>query len=267
MLLFKLCVTPLLMGIATLVARRWGPVVGGIFTALPLTAGPVSAFLLAEQGLAFAVDAACASMLGYAALSVFILVFVEMARRDLGWLLTCLGSALTYFAVAWVFSLLPRSGELCFVVALVCLAVVLRCIPRTRAQWHPVRMAWWDLPARMLTAGGLVLGITGIASVIGPQWSGFLATFPVFITLMGVFTLVQAGQEPLRMLMRGFVGGLFGSLAFFYVLLLALPVMHAALAYALASGVNLAVSGADLWLSSHSLRALQRLLQARRRRQ
>ena len=265
MLLFKLCLTPLLMGAATLVTRRWGPVVGGIFTALPLTAGPVSAFLFVEQGRAFAMDAACASMLGYAALAFFILAFVELARRGLGWLWACLGSAATYFTLAWLLSFLPRWGTLCLAVALASLALVLRGIPPASARWQPVRTAWWDLPMRMAAAGGLVMGITGIAGIIGPQWSGFLATYPVFITLLGVFTLVQTGQESLRMLMRGFVGGMFGSVLFFYTLLLALPAMHAALAYALAALVNLAVCGADLWLSSHSLRALLRVLRRQKK--
>lgn len=259
MLLFKLCITPLLMGVATLVARRWGPVVGGIFTALPLTAGPVSAFLLLEQGRDFAVDAACASMLGYAALAFFILAFVRMAEKGCRWQTVCLGSSATYFAFAWGFSFLPRSGLVCLTLSCLCLWLVLRALPCTGKHWETPRAAWWDLPMRMVAAGGVVLGITAVARIIGPQWSGFLSTYPVFITLMGVFTLVQAGQEPLRMLMRGFVGGMFGSVIFFFVLRLALFEMPGAAAYAVASLVNLLVCGADLWLSKHSLRALRRL--------
>lgn len=263
MLLFKLCITPLLMGVTTLVARRWGPVVGGIFAALPLTAGPISVFLLLEQGQDFAMDAACASMLGYAALAFFILAFVRMAEKGYGWQLVCLGSTITYFAFAWVFSFLPRTGLVCLVVSSLCLWVVLRAIPRTGKHWETPRAAWWDLPTRMVAAGVVVLGITAVARIIGPQWSGFLSTYPVFITLMGVFTLVQAGQEPLRMLMRGFVGGMFGAVIFFFVLRLTLPEMHGVAAYALASLVNLLVCGLDLLLSRHSLRALRRFLRTR----
>ena len=264
MLLFKLLVTPLLMGVATLVTRTWGPAVGGIFTALPLTAGPVSAFLYVEQGPLFALDAACASMLGYAALVFFILAFVRMARR--GWGAACLCGALTYFSFAWLFSFVPREPSLCLVLSVLCLTLVLRLLPRVRGHWVTPRMAWWDLPGRMVLAGGLVLTITGLAHLLGPQWSGFLGTYPVFITLMGVFTLVQAGGEALGMLMRSFVAGLYGSVIFFYVLCLSLPQMHPALAYGLASLVNIAICAVDMWLSSHSLRALQRHLRARRHR-
>lgn len=264
MLVFKLLLTPLLMGAATLVARRWGPVVGGIFTALPLTAAPVSLFLFLEQGADFAVYAACASMLGYGALGFFILVFVYVPRWWGGWVLPVVLSSLTYFAFAWLFSFLPKSGLLCFGVALVCLLLVLRLIPRGTGGWTTPKAAWWDLPLRMLAAGGLVLGITGLASIIGPQWSGFLSTYPVFITLMGVFALLQAGQANVCMLMRGFVAGMFGSVIFFFILQWALVLLHPALAYGLAALVNMLVCGVDLWLSSHSLRALQRHLRRRK---
>lgn len=263
MLLFKLLITPVLMGVSTLVARQWGPVVGGIFTALPMTAAPVSVFLYLEQGSDFAQSAACASMLGYAALGFFILAFVRIAQWGKGWGLACCVSSCTYFAFAWLFSFLPRHGLLCLVLSVVCLLWVLQCIPRSSGHWEAPRAAWWDLPGRMIVAGGLVLGITGLAELIGPRWSGFLSTFPVFITLMAIFTLAQAGVADLCMLMRGFVGGMFGSLAFFFVLQMALPVMHPAGAYALSAVVNLVICGADLWFSSHSLRALQQLLRAR----
>lgn len=264
MLLFKLLLTPFLMGAATLVARRWGPVVGGIFTALPLTAAPVSLFLYLEQGGKFAVSAACASMLGYAALGFFILVFVYVPRKWGGWLPPFLLSSLTYFAFAWLFSFLPKLGLLCFGVALMCLLLVLRLIPRGASGWTKPKVPWWDLPVRMAAAGGLVLGITGLASIIGPQWSGFLSTYPVFITLMGLFALLQAGQATMCMLMRGFVEGMFGALIFFFILQWALPLFHPALAYGLAALINMLVCGVDLWLSSHSLRALQRHLRRRK---
>lgn len=282
MLLFKLLITPLLMGAATLVTRRWGPVIGGTFASLPLTAAPVSVFLYLEQGTDFAVNAACASMLGYAALAFFIVVFVQVPRwmgerpglQGLRawrvWLAPCLLSALTYFLFAWLFSWLPRSGLLCLLVAALCLGLALVWIPRyargeASAQIRKgSRAAWWDLPCRMLAAGGLVLGITGIAAHIGPQWSGFLSTYPVFITLMGIFALMQAGLANLCMLMRGFVNGMFGALAFFFVLQWLLPYGQPLLAYGLAALVNIVVCGADIWLSSHSLRALQRHLRKRR---
>ncbi len=45
MLLLKLTLAPLLVAAATLVARKWGPRVGGLLLGLPLTTGPIFLFL------------------------------------------------------------------------------------------------------------------------------------------------------------------------------------------------------------------------------
>ena len=43
--LLKILLTPALIAVATLLARRWGPGVGGTLAGLPLTSTPVSIFL------------------------------------------------------------------------------------------------------------------------------------------------------------------------------------------------------------------------------
>src|SRR5262249_49764425 len=57
-LLVKVLLTPALIAAATLLARRYGPAVGGTVAGLPLTSTPVSIFLFVEQGPAFTVRAA-----------------------------------------------------------------------------------------------------------------------------------------------------------------------------------------------------------------
>src|SRR5437879_3357737 len=57
-LIFKLVAAPLLIGAASLAARRWGETVSGWLIGLPLTSGPVCFFLAVEQGSGFAAAAA-----------------------------------------------------------------------------------------------------------------------------------------------------------------------------------------------------------------
>jgi hypothetical protein len=52
LLLIKLLLTPLLMFAVSWAARRWGPGIGGLLAGLPLTSGPISIYLFAEQGQA-----------------------------------------------------------------------------------------------------------------------------------------------------------------------------------------------------------------------
>ena len=61
--LLKLILTPLLVGAATIAARRWGQSIGGWFAGLPLTSGPVAVFLAIERGPEFARRAAEATLL------------------------------------------------------------------------------------------------------------------------------------------------------------------------------------------------------------
>ena len=58
LLLLKLMLVPSLVAVATLAGRRWGPRVGGWFTALPIVGGPVLCFYAIEQGERFASRAA-----------------------------------------------------------------------------------------------------------------------------------------------------------------------------------------------------------------
>jgi len=69
-IVLKLVVTPLLIAVATLVARRWGHGVGGWLSGFPLTSAPVSVFLALEQGPAFAAGAAAGTLLGLAAMGI-----------------------------------------------------------------------------------------------------------------------------------------------------------------------------------------------------
>ena len=66
-LALKLVLTPALIGVATLVGRRWGQAVGGWLVGLPLTSGPVVLFLALERGTGFAAKATQGSLRGLVA--------------------------------------------------------------------------------------------------------------------------------------------------------------------------------------------------------
>jgi hypothetical protein len=60
----KLCLAPLLILLATLAGRRWGPAVGGWLAGLPMTLGASSFILALEQGPQFAARAALGTLFG-----------------------------------------------------------------------------------------------------------------------------------------------------------------------------------------------------------
>src|SRR5215510_7677253 len=80
LLLLKLVLTPLLVGAATIAARRWGQSIGGWFAGLPLTSGPVSVFLAIERGPEFARTAAEATLLGLVGVAAFCFTYHRALR-------------------------------------------------------------------------------------------------------------------------------------------------------------------------------------------
>ena len=90
-MVLKALLAPLLILLATLAGRRWGPGVGGWLAGLPLTSGPVSLILALEQGPEFAARAALAGWVvdnsgasaGYAvaALSGYLATVLALACR------------------------------------------------------------------------------------------------------------------------------------------------------------------------------------------
>src|SRR5690349_17815482 len=81
MLVLKLVLTPVIIGGVTLVGRRHGPRVAGLAVGLPLTTGPVSAFLAAERGATFAIRAAAGAVVGLIGAAVFCAPYAGVARR------------------------------------------------------------------------------------------------------------------------------------------------------------------------------------------
>ena len=97
--------------------------------------------------------------------------------------------------------------------------------------------------APVVTALAMVLTITGAAGALGPAWSGLLSPFPVFISVMAVFTYRSAGRPEAHRLLQGVAFGMFSAAAFFIVVALELEHWGAGLTYSAAAiaaiGVNL----------------------------
>ena len=81
LLALKLVLTPLLIGGASVAARRWGPATGGLIVALPLTSGPVAFFLALDYGAAFAAEAVVGSLGGLVAIVAFSLAYAAASSR------------------------------------------------------------------------------------------------------------------------------------------------------------------------------------------
>jgi hypothetical protein len=105
-LALKLVLTPLLVGLASLAGRRWGPEIGGWLLGAPFTSVPVAFFLALSPGQRFAATAALGIMAG--GLFAFAAFFLT-----LGQLLAATSIAIA-FAAAIVVVLVVQGGSLAF---------------------------------------------------------------------------------------------------------------------------------------------------------
>ena len=245
LLLLKLIATPLLVGGASIAARRWGPAIGGWIVSLPLTSGPVLFFLALDPGPAFARAATTGTLLGLGAICGFAIGYLAGSRRGP---LVAFASASAGFLVVAIavqpFLDVPFPALAVCVVAAI--AVVLRLLPvSTGASPGTVHPAW-DLPARVIVGTALVLGLTTIAPLLGPVTSGLVATFPVYVAVLAVFEHMRAGRQAALGVLRGLLTGLFGTVAFYVVIWALILPAGIAIAFGAAIAVTAVVGAASL---------------------
>lgn len=220
----KLFVSPLLIGLASLAGKRWGPALSGLLGGLPLVGAPVVIALWLASGFDTAHRAALTAPIGVWATLSYLLVFGFTSAR-LGWKRSLACSWLSYLAAA---ALLHYSGldqwPLLGVAVIPALFIAAtRVLPQPVSPQQAVRLPPQELIARMAAAMALVLLLTTAAKTIGPDFTGVLAGAPVAATVIPAFTHALAGRNALLHVLRGFLTGLIGFTAFFLVLAALMP--------------------------------------------
>lgn len=253
-LILKLTITPALIAAATLVGRRFGPIVSGWLVGLPLTSAPVVFFVALAHGNVFAAQVAFGILLGTIAQSFCILGYAHVAARESGpnWLGSFAAGAIAFACAAFFLQRITLPLGPMFVLVIVVVGIALLAMPRVQAaRERNERPSVWDLPARMLVATALVIALTALSGAIGPRWTGLLSPFPVYGTILAVFAHRESGGAAAVEVMRGLETGMFSFAVFFT--LVALLIVHAGLLVAFASAIaaTLLVQGIALaWLLS-----------------
>lgn len=245
LLIFKLVLTPLLIVAATLAVRRWGFAVGGLFTGLPLTSGPISLFLAIEQGPQFAEQVSQGILLGMVSFVAFCVAYARTARGSVWFPSLAIGIGACLLTSCGL-SFVSLSHEHLSLLALLLMWAAFKAAgPSAPGDFH-VESPWWDIPARMVTATAMVLFITGGAQSLGPRWSGLIAPFPVFTCIMGVFAQKQNGAAAAHRLLRGSILGCFSAVAFFVVIGFTVERTTLTASYILATAASLSAGALGL---------------------
>lgn len=238
--------TPALIGAVSLAGRRWGPGVSGWLVGFPLTSGPVAFFLALDHGARFAAAAAVGSMTGAGAQAVFCLLYGRLARRGRwGWAL--LAGSLGFAAATVVVQCVGLSLAWLVPIVIGALAAALVLMPRDSETVVPAPLPRRDIPARMVVTTAIVLLLTGFATVLGPQLTGLLATYPLYGAILAGFAHHLQGPGPAIRVLRGLLLGLFAFAGFFLVLALSIESAGIARAFTAAIAAALILQGGALW--------------------
>ncbi|GAB3328822.1 hypothetical protein GCM10027299_31470 [Larkinella ripae] len=214
--LIKITIIPAVIALVALAARRWGNKVGGLIGSMPWTAGPILLFFILEQGKAFGIHSIQGSMTGILALIGFGYSYASFSRTW-RWLPTLLLSYVFFAGFAVLFNSLQLSLPVSYALVIGAVLLALRFFPVPTTQPAGVRRLPYDIVIRMGVATLFVVLITGLASVLGPKWSGILTPFPIMTSVLAIFSHLLGGSSAAIATLRGLLIGLFGFTTFLFL--------------------------------------------------
>jgi len=244
----KMSVTAAFVALATAVAQRGGPLLGGLIATLPISAGPAYLFIALDRGSEFVAESAIASLVTNAVTMFFALTYVLLAQAR-SFLTSLVGALGLWLVLAMSLRPLPwtLSGA-----ALLNIAACIICLPPSR-PFRRIRMPvaprrWYDLPVRAVMVATLVAVVVGVSSHVGPALTGILAVFPIVLTSLILIFQPRIGGPATASLIAHTIPGLVGFALALVVLNVAALTLGTSAALTLALAVSIAWN-LILWLS------------------
>ncbi|HWJ99608.1 MAG TPA: hypothetical protein VNR41_02760 [Xanthobacteraceae bacterium] len=239
-LIAKMAITGVFLVVATVLAERSGPLVGGLVTTLPISAGPTYFFLAFDHSAQFIADGALITLVFNAVNALFALVYALLAQRHS--LAVSIGGALLLWVVsAPILPYLPWTLTSAIIVNVIVILLSLRVtrdLRHTRAPRVPAR--WYELLLRAAGVALLVGFVVGLSFRIGPAASGMLATFPIVFSSVIVIMHRRAGGPATAAILANALLGMTGfALACIALHVAAVPLgSPAALLLAIAASIG-----------------------------
>ena len=186
----------------TVAAERLGPRLGGLIAATPQLSVLALLFFTLEQGREFAAETAFWTIPGMCATIPVYLAYLAVAGRvhEPRLLSIVLGALAGFIAFA--------AAMVCFVAAR-----LVRRLPDT-APLARVRTSAGLLLARAAVSAAMVIGITSVAQILGPKWSGLVAGFPVNSLPVMAILHFHYGSRTIEPMVKLWPQGAFGICLF-----------------------------------------------------
>jgi hypothetical protein len=138
-LALKLILAPSFVVGASLIARRFGPRVGGLVGGLPVVAGPILLVLAIVHDRAFATRSATTSLLGLVSLTSFVVAYGFAARR-FHWPTALTLAWLAFLAMTTLASTVHLAATPALALAFASFALGRAVLPRPAGGQSPLRV-------------------------------------------------------------------------------------------------------------------------------
>jgi hypothetical protein len=240
LLILKLILVPALIGGITLAGRRWGPAVAGWLSGFPVVTGPILLFIGIEQGPAFASATAAGALAGGIAWVGFALGYAWTAMR-MGWPFALLAAFLCWLAVGLLAVHVAAPFAWIVAVLLASVLCVPFLLPRAGEPVRAQRTSNAEMASRMAAGGLLTLLVTWASPLLGPDYSGLLAVFPVMGIVLAAFSHRVSGTAYTIRLLRGMALGFYAFTSFCLGVALVVPRLGVAAGFAAALALSLAI--------------------------
>ena len=220
----------------TFIAERASTRLAGVLLGFPLGAGLSILFFGIEQGASFAAESAFWGIPGVLASLSFALLYLlgiqYLTRQKYTPIIFCLllGVAGFFVAATILYFVMPKISWLNIPLTIVGIFGFSCLFRKFHVVKIPVKVpiTFLVLSVRAGFTALVVLLVTGVAHLIGPQWSGFLSTFPV--TLLPVMAILHHhyGAETIFTLLRELPFGLLAIVVFDFSVAVSFPILGVA---------------------------------------
>ena len=213
-LVIKIVVTMIVVVGLSLLAEHVSARLAGILAGYPHGIAIVIYFLGLEQGVVFAAQASVYAIAGLAANVLMVYGYYLLCRtRHKKNLILATGGSIGVFLLT---SLMLRQFEFNQFIAatisvamIMLVAVLLRKVDNIRVS-AGIKTSLADLISRAFISALIVLAVTETAHLIGPDWSGLLAGFPVVTFPLLIIIHYRHGSKPLATIVKNYPYGLIG---------------------------------------------------------
>lgn len=174
----------------SIITERSSPRLAGILSGYP-TGSAISLFFFGlEISPEFAAHSAVYNMIGLVAMQAFI-YFYYKASLKFNMVVSSSISIVGYFAVIWSLHFIELNKFIAILLPIASIFLFLflfRAVKDVKVK-NRVQLSYKVLFIRALFAASIILLITGVASAVGPTWSGLFSAFPT--TLFPLMLIVQ----------------------------------------------------------------------------